>query len=318
MKRSRSNDSRRAFTLIELLVVIAIIALLAGLLLPAVNAARESGRRAQCLSNIKQITLALQQFADARGTYPRAGSFFENPMACSPLDPPTPPCKVVSNITLSMTEPASYAQTGAYNWVVDILPYLDQADLFNSWNKTTSYLGGSTTSTSPTGVGGATLSNFQIGSTGIALLRCPDDLSYAANHGNLSYVVNGGFSLFPASMRTMSATPVDGGGQIVPNGPWGGSNGVSEQSILQLCGVMFVGTTTGSWPWDLPSASFAFITDGASNTLLVGENTLAGYSPGNQYSGGFPTNWACPLPEFCMFVGYGGVCAGSGGNCGGA
>jgi prepilin-type N-terminal cleavage/methylation domain-containing protein/prepilin-type processing-associated H-X9-DG protein len=59
--------SRRAFTLVELLVVIAVIAVLVALLLPAVQAARESARRAQCQSNLHQIGIGLFHHVDRRG-----------------------------------------------------------------------------------------------------------------------------------------------------------------------------------------------------------------------------------------------------------
>ncbi len=61
---------RRAFTLVELLVVIAIIGILIGLLLPAVQAARESARRTQCLNNLRQIALAMQHYVAANTTFP--------------------------------------------------------------------------------------------------------------------------------------------------------------------------------------------------------------------------------------------------------
>lgn len=289
---------RRGFTLIELLVVISIIGILVGLLLPAVNAAREAGRRTQCQNNMRQLGLGLMGFSNARNSFPNAATFGEKPAAQTSLAPTD---SILTDVLASNPTIPTTAANGfwGYSWVVDILPYIDSQDLYNGWNKQTNYLA---TSGVP--------SNQQISETAIGILRCPDDNTTIPNQGNLSYVVNGGFARFQANPHLWSGSNVDGASAtsssfvrwVNPATLPSTSTWQPQQGVGQKMGVMFMGTTAGNLPWDIRTTPGS-ISDGASATLLVGENTLAGYSTGSSYAANVATNWACPLPTFCMFMG---------------
>ncbi|MBI1313710.1 DUF1559 domain-containing protein [bacterium] len=107
---------RLGFTLIELLVVIAIIAILVALLLPAVQQAREAARRSQCKNNLKQIGLALHNYAETAGRLP-PGYVSNRP---APENPNSSWCRNNGGGNSGQFAP----------WMVLILPYIDQDQLY--------------------------------------------------------------------------------------------------------------------------------------------------------------------------------------------
>ena len=106
---TRLAPTRRGFTLIELLVVIAIIAVLIGLLLPAVQKVRGAAARAQCLNNLKQIALAAYNYHGVNEKFPIGARL--------PVDVGGTP-------------------TGGTNVWVELLPYFEQDNLYRRWDDT--------------------------------------------------------------------------------------------------------------------------------------------------------------------------------------
>ena len=149
----------RAFTLVELLVVIAIIAMLVGLLLPAVQAAREAGRRSQCGNNLRQAALATLVSHDQQRALP-------------PLAAPSK--------SLPLTFPRGYRPGYGFTVFTWLLPFLEETNLYTL--ATSGTLGVLTRV--PNAPGGGVVSSMPIGS-----YLCPSDSTHAAG---LSLTTNGG------------------------------------------------------------------------------------------------------------------------------
>ena len=142
MNRPVFSRSRRGFTLIELLVVIAIIAILIGLLLPAVQKVREAAARAKCANNMKQIALGCHAYQDTNGKLP--ASVLTHPQ---------------------VTDISDYNQNFGPNWAVLILPQVEQGPLFNQ--------AAASVAAYPT-TGDSAWRNIVKG-VGIPTYRCPSD-----------------------------------------------------------------------------------------------------------------------------------------------
>lgn len=253
----------RGFTLIELLVVIAIIAVLVALLLPAVQQARESARRAQCKNNLKQVGVALHNYMETHEVLP-------------------PGC-----VNRGVTPTAGkYTRILNHTGWVYLLPYLDQAALYENidlncatgpWQHSSVTGGvlacGWTAATNPNLAKG-------IHSTKLKALLCPSDDGFdrLSNHGD------------NAHWATQNHAHTNYG--FVAGSHWAGWDNAQfwtayADSLAQV--AMPNGTNPsvrGRGAFGINGAArMAHLTDGSSNTIVVAERTIRNSDNPDAYAG---------------------------------
>jgi prepilin-type N-terminal cleavage/methylation domain-containing protein/prepilin-type processing-associated H-X9-DG protein len=235
--------SRKGFTLIELLVVIAIIAILIGLLVPAVQKVREAAARMQCSNNLKQIGLALHNYE---------GNFHQFPPGSQIPWYPVGPDR---DDFLNFTRPFGP------NWAVLLLPYIEQDNLYNQANPS-SYPGVPITVGVPPANANQTWRLVR--NMDVKIYLCPSDPNNRQHYNDPS---NG-----PAEKDWAR-------GNYGVTAGWEDYDHVANGNtkLTTQAGVMkgFIASPMMSANY---GARFAEVTDGLSNTIMVGE-LRAGRSP---------------------------------------
>ncbi len=276
----------RGFTLVELLVVIAIIAILIGLLLPAVQRVREAANRTACENNLKQIGLAIIQFHDSYGQLPTAGSWGG-----------ASPAPGISYQAGGVPHGPTYQTAG---WPYQILPYLEQTNLYNGSDVNpnpppqntfdqsqgfpyTQYPSGTffintytDDSTPPSPPYGAGQQPGMIRQTNLSVYLCP-----SRRGTNLLYGPQMVQGMDYASVAAVDKNPAPPNPQVNPPQTyyydvdrnnttfnnlyfWGDVGGENDGAIL-----------AGNWSGPNQGTTLVKITDGTSNTFIVGEKWVS-------------------------------------------
>jgi prepilin-type N-terminal cleavage/methylation domain-containing protein len=239
---------RGAFTLIELLVVIAIIGVLAALLLPAVQGAREAARRSQCANNMKQIGLAIQNYQSSHNVYPPAKIYSGS---CAKANGGGPTGQVLNTtlFTLILNQMEQGVMWNAYNF--------SQASASSAWNGNNTQLVGSplvNTTVTLAQVSSYTCPSDPFGNSLIVDVAVTDTTKYARQHARASNYL----------ASSASYSDLDCAASATPN--------------RKLQGAFYTDV----------SILVRDLRDGASNTMFVGESTQehAATNSGPSWAGG--------------------------------
>jgi prepilin-type N-terminal cleavage/methylation domain-containing protein len=261
----QSTQSRpTGFTLVELLVVIAIIGVLVALLLPAIQAAREAARRAQCQNNLKQLGLACLNYESARGHLPYGNMLMWNYTAATPRSP---------------LPKGTNANGFGSGWTLEIMPFSENQQL------KALYIPGANVLL--TGATPAALQIKKLRETPVPTYACPSD------HPMELYAPSGGGAgnsilFWPGSYRACAGRGNGITTWYLWEGFWPGMGqdttsaltaGASANNAIHegWRGPMHAvgGTMAGAVDkgFALQPERFKAITDGTSNTMMVGEQT---------------------------------------------